>query len=29
VRCGPFAVEIGADFDERVVGRLLAVVAGC
>ena len=29
VRCGPFVVEVGEDFDERVLSRLLAVVAGC
>lgn len=29
VRCGPFVVEVGQDFDERVLSRLLAVVAGC
>jgi hypothetical protein len=29
VRCGAFAVDVTADFDERVLGRLLAVVAGC
>ena len=29
VRCGPFSVEIGADFDERMLGRVLAVVASC
>lgn len=29
VRCGPFVVEVGDDFDERVLSRLLAVVAGC
>ena len=29
VRCGNFVVEVGEDFDEHVLGRLLAVVAGC
>ena len=29
VRCGRFAVEIDADFDEQVVTRLLTVVASC
>jgi hypothetical protein len=29
VRCGPFAVEVGADFNEGVLGRLLRVVAAC
>jgi hypothetical protein len=29
VRCGPFSVEVGKDFDERALGRLLTVVAGC
>lgn len=29
VRCGRFVVEVDEDFDERVLSRLLAVVAGC
>ncbi len=29
VRCGPFVVEVDVCFDDQVLGRLLAVVAGC
>lgn len=29
VRCGAFAIDVTADFDEQVLARLLAVVAGC
>lgn len=29
VRCGGFAVEVGPDFDEHVLARLLGVVAAC
>jgi transposase-like protein len=29
VRCGGFAVDVGPDFDERVLARLLGVVAAC
>ena len=29
VVCGPFIVEVGERFDDEVLGRLLAVVAGC
>ena len=29
VRYGDFVVEVGEDFDERVLGRLLGVVARC
>jgi hypothetical protein len=29
VRCGPFLVEVGADFDDRTLIRVLAAVAAC
>jgi hypothetical protein len=29
VRCGPFDVDIPPDFDEDMLGRVLAVVASC
>jgi hypothetical protein len=29
VRCGPFAVEVGADLDEDLLRRVLATVASC
>lgn len=29
VRCGRFAIDIGVDFDERVLARLLGVLASC
>lgn len=29
VRCGPFAVEVAAGFDEHALARLLGVVAAC
>jgi hypothetical protein len=29
VRCGPFLVEVGADFDDRTLVRVLAAVAAC
>ena len=29
VRCGPFVLEVDADFDDRVVSRLLSLVAAC
>lgn len=29
VRCGEFAVEVDAEFDEDVLRRLIAVVASC
>lgn len=29
VRCGPFVVEVASDFDDAVLGRLLATVARC
>jgi hypothetical protein len=29
VRCGPFAVEVGADMDEELLRRVLATVASC
>lgn len=29
VRCGPFVVEVDGDFDDALLGRVLATVAGC
>ncbi len=29
VRCGPFAVEVGAGFDDELLRRVLTVVAAC
>jgi hypothetical protein len=29
VRCGPFAVEVGADVDEDLLRRVLTTVAAC
>jgi hypothetical protein len=29
VRCGAFSIELGGDFDERTLGRVLTVVASC
>lgn len=29
VRCGPFAVDVGADFDQDTLHRILEVVAAC
>lgn len=29
VRCGPFAVEVGADVDHDLLRRVLATVASC
>jgi len=29
VRCGPFAVELGDDFDQDTLSRILEVVAAC
>ena len=29
VRCGDFAIEVPADFDDQALGRLLTLVAAC
>jgi len=29
VRCGPFTVEVGDDFDDQLLARVLCVMAAC